>query len=175
MLNLSLSDTLVVNFFQASNYHYYMIYPPIFTQEYDKWWTLKDNGKDLSPGFTSLLLRALACSLQFLGESVRPRIERNFGDPQTLTERFHLAAKHVNDTMPPGHGGLFQVQQLLMTSWWFKSETRFVESWHALASAILAAQELGRHDTFCEDCVHHFKPFRCLVQSKKGVRHRLTR
>jgi hypothetical protein len=136
------ADMVIQNFFKHPNYHYYMVYPPQFTEEYMKWWDRRKQKQTLSIAFTSLLLRACACSLQYLEIELRPRIAE-LGDLQTLTEKLHDAACKVNDTMTPGEGGLFQVQQLIMMSWWFKSETRFHESWHALAQAYLSAQELG--------------------------------
>ena len=35
------------------------------------------------------------------------------------------------------------VQQLFLTASWYKSESKFVESWHALGAAIREAQEIG--------------------------------
>jgi hypothetical protein len=144
MLLTPLLDILVQNFFQGPNYHYYMVYPPQFTEEYAKWWEKRNKGEDLPPAFTAMLLRACAASLQFLNLSVRSKIEE-IGTPQKLTERLHDAATKVANLMAPGEGGLFQVQQLILTSWWFKSETRFQESWHALAQTYLCAQELGQY------------------------------
>ena len=72
------------------------------------------------------------------------RLELEMGESvQTLTERYHGAAQRLGQHISPGNGGLCQVQQLLLTSSWFKTEVKFVDSWHLLATAIREAQELG--------------------------------
>lgn len=46
-----------------------------------------------------------------------------------------------------------QVQQLFISACWYKSESKFRESWHALASAIREAQEIGLHkDALAKRC-----------------------
>lgn len=64
---------------------------------------------------------------------------------QSLSESYHYAAKQLSNTIAPGKGELAQVQQLFLTAVWLKSEALFVESWHALSSAIHEAQEQGLH------------------------------
>lgn len=62
---------------------------------------------------------------------------------QCLAEIYHRAAQQLSNTIFPGQGGLVQVQQLFLTAAWLKGEGMFVDSWHALAAAVHAAQELG--------------------------------
>jgi hypothetical protein len=62
---------------------------------------------------------------------------------QSLTERWHRAARLLSNTISPGRGGLTQIQQLFLTALWFKTEALFIESWHILGAAIHEAQELG--------------------------------
>lgn len=91
-----------------------------------------------------LLLRVCACSTQYLNARIRQNLECELGEnAHVLTERFHYQAQKLSRAILPGTGGLVQVQQLFLTASWFKSEARFVESWHALSHAIREAQELG--------------------------------
>lgn len=59
-------DILVQNFLNHSNYQYYCLYPPTFSQAYSVWWADRASGKTLRPDFTCLLLRVCACSTQSL-------------------------------------------------------------------------------------------------------------
>ncbi|GIC91939.1 uncharacterized protein Aud_008394 [Aspergillus udagawae] len=82
----------------------------------------------------------------FLGPGVKQKLEIELGESvESLSERYHHAAKQLSSTIPPGKGGLTQVQQLFLTAAWYKADGMFVESWHALSSAIHEAQELGMH------------------------------
>jgi hypothetical protein len=102
------------------------------------------NGKTLNPEFTCLLLRVCACSLQFLEPKLSQKFDRELGETtQSLAERAHRAARRLSNTIPPGNGGLTQIQQLFLTALWFKTEALFIESWHILTVAIHEAQELG--------------------------------
>lgn len=96
------------------------------------------------PEFTCLVLRVCACSLQFLKEKEKQRLEFELGEKvQNLTERYHRVAQQLSRSIPPGKGGLMQIQQLFLTGFWFKNNAMFIESWHTLAAAIHEAQELG--------------------------------
>lgn len=129
-----------------TNFNYYCLYPPTFSEDYAAWWSDRANGKPLTPEFTCLLIRVCACSLQYLDVEVQQKIESELGESvQSLSENYHHAAKQLSSTIAPGKGGLTQVQQLFLTAAWFKSESLFVESWHALSSSIHEAQELGMH------------------------------
>ncbi|KIW93201.1 uncharacterized protein Z519_05806 [Cladophialophora bantiana CBS 173.52] len=110
-------NMLVVNFLHSVTNYYYAIYPPQFLEEYFRWWTGRASNQNPSLEFTCLLF-----------------------------ERCHHTAERLSHTLGPGVGGLIQVQQLFLTACWFKSEARFVESWHSLSSAIREAPELGMHN-----------------------------
>lgn len=85
-----------------------------------------------------------ACSCQYTDAELQLRLEEDLGKPiQTLTERYHNTARELHSVIPVGHSHLLNVQQLLHSCYWFKSEVRFVEGWHVLAAAIREAQELG--------------------------------
>ncbi|KAH8594863.1 hypothetical protein B0O99DRAFT_623802 [Bisporella sp. PMI_857] len=140
------ADILVQQFLNDTNYHYYCLYPPTFTKDYSQWWADRTSGQTLNIEFTCLLLRVCTCSLQFLGTKLRQKLELELGETtQCLTERSHRAARLLSNTISPGKGGLTQIQQLFLTSFWFKTEARFIESWHILAAAIHEAQELGMY------------------------------
>ncbi|KAJ5682396.1 hypothetical protein N7462_005561 [Penicillium macrosclerotiorum] len=109
-------------------------------------YTDRVNSKPLTPEFTCLLIRVCACSAQYLTTEIQQKFESELGESvQSLSEAYHHAAKQLSNTIPPGKGGLAQVQQLFLTAAWFKSESFFVESWHALSTCIHEAQELGMH------------------------------
>jgi hypothetical protein len=137
-------DIIVQHFLSHTNYHYYCLYPPTFTDSYSSWWAQRARGEAVEPVFTCLLLRTCACSIQYLSRDICEKLELELGETsQALTESCHLAARRICNTIPPGKGGVMQVQQLFLTSAWYKSEAMFVEAWHTLAAAIHEAQELG--------------------------------
>lgn len=139
-------DILVQRYLEVTNFSYYALYPPIFLHDYATWWSDRGSGKPLAPEFTCLLIRVCACSAQYLNTEIKTKLESELGESvQSLSENYHHAAKQLSNTIPPGKGGLAQIQQLFLTSAWFKSESLFVESWHALSSCIHEAQELGMH------------------------------
>jgi hypothetical protein len=145
----SLTDTLVQEFLRDWNYMFYCIYPPTFLEKYSQWWADRTAGKDLCKAFTCLLLRVLSCSTQYLLPAMTQKIEYEMSETvQTLTERYHHAAEKLSKTFGPGDGGFTQVQQLYLRLQWFKSESLFIESWHAMADCIREAQELGEIDPF---------------------------
>lgn len=140
------TDILVQRYLEVTNFTYYCLYPPLFSDEYASWWADRAGGRPLALEFTCLLARVCACSAQYLDRDSQERLESELGDPvQTLSENLHNSAKKLGITIPPGRGGLAQVQQLFLTAAWYKSESLFVESWHSLASAIHEAQEQGMH------------------------------
>lgn len=149
-----MSDLLVQGFLYHVNYFYYVVYPPQFLDDYAEWWTQRKESQQLSPAFTCLLVRACAYSAQFLQLKIRQVIETELGkDAQALSEQFHNTADRLSFCFKPGTGGLMQVQQLFISACWYKSESKFRESWHALASAIREAQEIGLHkDIFAKRC-----------------------
>lgn len=140
----TITDALVQNFIQIQVYHYSPIYAPTFLDSYARWWQEKTSGQALSPEFTCLLLRILACSAQYLAPAIKKKVEYELSEsPQVLTESYDRAAKRLSDIIVPGTGGLDQVIQLFLVGSWMKSEGLLVESWHALSDAIRDAQELG--------------------------------
>ncbi|CAL5871158.1 uncharacterized protein PFLUO_LOCUS5405 [Penicillium psychrofluorescens] len=143
-----MSDILVQKFLDETNYNYYSLYPPSFSQDYTTWWADRASRKPLTPAFTCLLLRVCACSAQYLDPEIRQKLESELGEPiQTISENYHHAAKQLSNTIAPGKGGLAQVQQLFLTAAWFKTQSLFIESWHTLSACIHEAQELGMHKT----------------------------
>ena len=137
---------LIQRYMEITNFNYYCLYPPMFSHDYAVWWSDRTDGKPLTPEFTCLLMRVCACSAQYLDAETQTRLETELGESaQTLSENYHHAAKQLSNTIPPGKGGLAQIQQLFLTAAWFKAESLFVESWHAMSSAIHEAQEQGLH------------------------------
>lgn len=130
------------------------MYPPHFLEDYADWWTKRRNGEQLCPVFTCLLIRTCAYSTQYLDDTTRARIESELGDPvEQITHHFHDAAEKLSKCFGPGKGGLMHVQQLFLSASWWKSESKFTESWHALGAAIREAQEIGLHrDSLARRC-----------------------
>jgi hypothetical protein len=149
-------DVMVQNYLEDSNYQYYLIYPPKLLEDCNRWWEMRSKRQEVSASLTCLILRVLACSAQsFTSSAMRIRLERELGvDAQTMTDRYQKAAQKLSDRIPPGVGGVIQVQQLFMSAIWHKSETLFIESWHALSAAIRQAQEIGSSIIFSV-MVHH--------------------
>ncbi|KAL5002656.1 hypothetical protein BDV10DRAFT_105388 [Aspergillus recurvatus] len=140
------ADILVHHFLNHTNYHYYALYPPAFMQDYGDWWSAKVNGLPLTPKFTCLVLRVCANAVPYLDDALHQRLGSELGmSAEHLSMHYHSVARQLSNTIGPGKGGLTQVQQLFLTAQWFKTEARFVESWHALGTAIHEAQELGMH------------------------------
>ncbi|KAH7256757.1 fungal-specific transcription factor domain-containing protein [Fusarium tricinctum] len=140
------TDTLVQNFLNNVNYHYYIIYPPSFLEQYQQWWTARAENRPLSVQWTCLLLTVCACASQYTDVELQEKLESGLGDTiKRITERFHEAARELGSAVPLGYSHLTNIQQLLHSCYWFKSEARFVECWHVLNSAVREAQELSIH------------------------------
>lgn len=78
---------------------------------------------------------------------MRRKLELELGEPvEKLGDLYHNAARELHSVIPVGNNHLLSVQQLLHSSYWYKSEARFVESWQVLNAAIREAQELGKFD-----------------------------
>ncbi|CAM1508594.1 Fc.00g054420.m01.CDS01 [Cosmosporella sp. VM-42] len=149
---------LVKSFLLGANFHYYILHPPFFLQQYNQWWAARLGRRSLSPELTCLIIRVCSCSLQYLEALTVQKLELEMGEPvQNLTERYHGAAQHLAQHIPPGNGGLCHVQQLLLASSWFKSEVKFVDSWHMLAAAVREAQEIGMHDSASQSGMTQFE------------------
>ncbi|KAJ6013628.1 hypothetical protein N7540_008219 [Penicillium herquei] len=151
------SDILVQRFLEVTNYNYSCLYPPRFSVAYAAWWADRTNGKPITPEFTCLLIRVCACSAQYLDADTERKLESELGySAQKLSENLHHTGKKLSNTIGPGKGGLSQVQQLFLTAAWFKSESLFVESWHALSSSIHEAQEQGMHKSSIKSGLSEF-------------------
>ncbi|KAF2690949.1 hypothetical protein K458DRAFT_412264 [Lentithecium fluviatile CBS 122367] len=140
----SITDAFINHFLTVVNYRYSAIYAPTFTDNYVQWWTDRANSKRLSPEFTCLLLRVLSYSVQYLTPSLRKMIEFELAcSSQALTDRFSAAAEELSKSFSASNTCLERVQEQFLKGAWLKSESRIVESWHALSSTIREAQELG--------------------------------
>lgn len=86
-----------------------------------------------------------ACTIQYLDPVLKRTFQNDLGESmQSLTERYHDAAQRLSSAVPGGRGGFTQVQQLIHSCYWYKSEGRYVDCWHALNAAVKEAQELGK-------------------------------
>ncbi|KAF9779690.1 hypothetical protein IL306_001621 [Fusarium sp. DS 682] len=140
------TDILVQNFLNNVNYHYYIVYPPSFLDQYQLWWTARAEDRSLSVQWTCLLLTICACASQYTDAELQRNLEIGLSDAiKRISERFHEAARELGSAVPVGHSHIINVQQLLHSCYWFKAEARFVECWHVLNSAIREAQELSTH------------------------------
>lgn len=127
-----------------------MIHPKSFVREYHVWWEDRTKGHPLGLEWTSLLLMICACSTLFPSVKLQKRLERNLGDScETLTERFHTTGRALHSAVPISHNHIFKVLKLVHSCYWFKSEARFGEAWHALDAAIREAQELRKSRISC--------------------------
>ncbi|KAK5995655.1 putative transcription factor sol4-like protein [Cladobotryum mycophilum] len=140
------TDMLVQHFLNIVNFHHYIIHPESFVKEYELWWSDRYQNKSLPLPWTSLLMMVCACSAQYPDPQLQETLERDLGQPmQKLSEKYHTAGRELYHTIPIGNAHLYTVQQLLHSCYWFKSEARYVDCWHALTSGIREAQELGIH------------------------------
>lgn len=96
--------------------------------------------------WTCLLLMVCACSTQYADADLKRKLETELGEPlHRLSNKYHNAARELNSVIPISSNHILNVQHLLHSSYWYKAEARFVESWHALSTAIREAQALGMH------------------------------
>ncbi|EEU48682.1 uncharacterized protein NECHADRAFT_103177 [Fusarium vanettenii 77-13-4] len=164
------TDILVQNFFNNANFHYYLIYPPSFLEQYQLWWAARGDNRPLSVQWTSLLLTVCACSAQYTDINLQRKLEVDLGDTiQRLTEQYHEAARELGSAVPIGYSHLSSVQQLLQSCCWYKSEARFIECWHVLNSAIREAQEL------CMPIQYQNSSWRCDGDSGASWTHSIGR
>ncbi|KAF5020223.1 hypothetical protein F66182_7740 [Fusarium sp. NRRL 66182] len=151
-------DALVQNFFNTVNYHYYIIYPPTFLQEYQAWWERRSRDQTLSLQWTILLVMVCACATQHLDVEMRPIVEAELGeDPDKLTIVYHQAATDLGRAIPVGQCHLLNIQWMLHSIYWYKSEARFVEAWHVIGAAVREAHELGLHRTSIAEGLSEFE------------------
>jgi hypothetical protein len=69
-------------------------------------------------------------------------------DSQALTDRFASAAEQLSQSFEASNTTIERVQEQFLKGAWLKSESKIVESWHALGCTIRAAQELGMGNLF---------------------------
>ena len=140
-------DAIVQNYIDVCNYWYYPIYPPQFLNDYNSWWETRGKRQKTKPEFTCLLLRVLSNSTQCVAPDLRHKLESELGESlQDLTQKYHDAAERLSNMIPPGVGGVMQVQQLFLTAVWMKCESLFINAWHSLSDAIRYAQEVGAYN-----------------------------
>ncbi|KHN93799.1 uncharacterized protein MAM_08326 [Metarhizium album ARSEF 1941] len=140
------TDALVQNFLTHVNLHFYIIYPPSFLEDYRAWWSLRSENRPLGMQWTCLLLMVCACSAQHADAQLERKLEVDLGQStQKLAEKYHNAGRELHGAIPVGNNHLLNVQSLLHSCYWYRSEARFVECWHVLSALIREAQELGIH------------------------------
>ncbi|KAM5354125.1 hypothetical protein ACJ41O_000775 [Fusarium nematophilum] len=139
-------DALVQSFFNNVNYHYYIIYPPIFLQEYQNWWDRRSSNEPLSLQWTILLVMVCACATQHLDVEMKPIVEVELAESaDKLSKEYHNAGTELARVIPVGHCHLLNIQWMLHSIYWFKAEAKFVEAWHVIGAAVREAHELGLH------------------------------
>ncbi|KAH7012483.1 fungal-specific transcription factor domain-containing protein [Microdochium trichocladiopsis] len=145
--SLTRPDSLVWGFLHHVNFHYYIIYPSSFLEQYQTFCTDRTENRLPDLQWTCLLLEVCACATQFLDSGD----QRDLCSPvQALTERYHDTARDLGSAVRPGLGHLVHVQYLLLSCYWYKTEARLRESWYVLGASIREAQELGMHEE-CEN------------------------
>ncbi|KAG6010682.1 hypothetical protein E4U21_005181 [Claviceps maximensis] len=139
-------DILMQNFLTDINYHYYIIYPPVFLQDYHMWWERRSKKRPLSLQFTCLLAIICACALQHVELASEHIFENELGDTlDALSDQLHAAMRELSSVIPVGHYHMLNVQRLLHSCYWYKAEAKFLEAWHVLSAAIMEGRELGYH------------------------------
>ncbi|KAK3386018.1 hypothetical protein B0H63DRAFT_450015 [Podospora didyma] len=118
-------DYLVNNWLNHKHDQCYALDPTEFRTQYERWWATPCDKFIVEGGVTEL----------------------DGMDVRELADRAHTAAKKLSESIPPGEGGLAQVQQLFLTAIWLESSEKRTEAWHVLGVAIMAAYELGLHRT----------------------------
>lgn len=128
---------------ETIDYVYMTLYPKHVLDRLETWWSTRKQQRNLE--FACLVLRLCSLAVQFLPARLHGHIEYELDDDvQSLTERYHNAAKNLSDSLQPGAGGLVHVQQIFLTAVWYKTEGEFVRAWHSVGAAIREAQELGQ-------------------------------
>lgn len=126
------------HFLTDANYRYYIIHLAKFRQEYNQWWTDRDNGKPLGLQWTSLLLMVCACSAQHPSDAVRQVLRADKAPPALeLSNRLHGAACELHRAIPPDALNLYTVQQLLHSFFWLKSRSCYTDCWYTLKKAFV--------------------------------------
>ncbi|OAQ99169.1 hypothetical protein LLEC1_01243 [Akanthomyces lecanii] len=154
-------DSLLRIFFNNVNNQFYIIYPAAFFDEYQSWWTRVQEKRPVALQFTALLFTVCACSIQHADESLRAVIQQDLGENmEPLSEKYHNLARELGSVVPPGYSHLHSCQSMLHSSYWYISQAKYPEAWHALSAA---ARELREKD----------KAFHELSSFEREMRRRL--
>jgi hypothetical protein len=93
--------------------------------------------------WTSLLLTVCACALQYADADLRQTLVTDLGETaEALSTRYHGAGMDLSSLVRAGQGGLAHLQQLLHSSYWYKSSGALIECWHMLNTSSREAREL---------------------------------
>lgn len=152
-----LMDKLIQLFLNDVNFHYYIIYPPVFLQEYHIWWDRRADGKPTSLQYTCLIAMLCSCTIQHAADDLEKAVIAEYGEHvHPVSEKMHAAVRELSGVIPVGHYHMVNVQRLIHSCYWYKAEARFVEAWHVLNQAILEAKELELHIEPRPDTVSEF-------------------
>ncbi|KAM3511123.1 hypothetical protein MY11210_005240 [Beauveria gryllotalpidicola] len=136
-------NSLIRIFFQNINNQFYILYPAAFFDEYQVWWTRVEENRPLALQFTALLFTVCACSIQHADQSLKAVFERDMGDnTENLSEKYHSLARELGSVVPPGYSHLHSCQSMLHSSYWYISQGKYPEAWHALSAAARECQTL---------------------------------
>ncbi|KAM3488966.1 hypothetical protein MY3957_007727 [Beauveria namnaoensis] len=141
-------------FFQDINNQFYILYPAAFFDEYQVWWTRVEEKRPLALQFTALLFTVCACSIQHADQSLKAVLERDMGDIESLSEKYHSLARELGSVVPPGYNHLHSCQSMLHSSYWYISQGKYSEAWHALSAAARECQTLVKE----KDAAFHQLP-----------------
>lgn len=137
-------DYFVQIFFDNVNFHYYIVYPPKFLEDYQAWWDSRARNEPINLQWTCLLLSICACSTQHLDETIKPQVEKDMSmSARELTELYCDLTVELSNSIPVGRYHLLNVQRMLHIAYWYKAEAKFVEAWHQIGAAVRESQELG--------------------------------
>ncbi|KAI6778690.1 putative transcriptional regulatory protein-like protein [Emericellopsis cladophorae] len=139
-------DGLLQMFFNNVNYHYYIIYPPRFLEEYQQWWDRTTKQQPVTLQWTCLLIMMLSCAMQHVDAEMKVNLEQRLGDSaDSLSKRYYDTVKDLAVAITSGRYHVINVQRTLHSIYWHKAEAQFPEAWHGIGEAVREAQELGFH------------------------------
>lgn len=128
-------------------YGWCVLYRPWVLDKYAEWWAARVAGEALSPEFTCLLLRILACCLGVAPAKMCQTIEFELAcSAQALAERFDEAADSMSSGFPVSKPNFERCLELFFKTYWCGIEVNVIEMWHALNDTIRAVQELSIGD-----------------------------
>jgi hypothetical protein len=145
----------VNNYLNDVNFHYYIVHPTVFRQEYNQWWDDRDNEKPLGLQWTSLLLMVCAYSALHPDDAIGQALQIDQG-PSTLqlSKRLHNAGQELSFVTPPAflYLHIHTVQQLLQSVIWLKTRICYYDCLDVLSKAIQEARGIGKL-TFVVGCI----------------------